>query len=89
MELKGNIISGEFDQLESEFILQSVKHFSTKAVINENQLNALYDYLNKHKDDTYGHVLTLYDQMPVRLNQEEVSQFLNDLESVRLLSKGK
>ncbi|MBP2079420.1 hypothetical protein [Oceanobacillus polygoni] len=83
MLLSGNIISGEFDELVNEFSIQKVKHFTTESSIRENQLKSLYDYLKKHQDDTDGQIITLYDQMPIRLSQEEVNLFINDLEKIQ------
>ncbi|SFB28267.1 hypothetical protein SAMN04488072_11315 [Lentibacillus halodurans] len=82
MQFNGEIISGEFDERTNEFTLQQVKHLSTESVLNENQLNTLSDYLHKNSDQADGQVLTLYDQILVRLSPEEVEQFLNDLESI-------
>ncbi|SFE03773.1 hypothetical protein SAMN05216238_107153 [Lentibacillus persicus] len=83
MTLRGEIISGEFDEKANAFMLREVKHFVAETSLNENQLTNLLDYLSKNKHDIDGQVLTLYDQMPVRLNQEEVGQFLNDLEDIK------
>lgn len=85
MLLKGNIIAGEFDELMNEFSVQKVKHFTTETNIKEKQLKSLYDYLKKHRDDTDGQIITLYDQMPVRLSQEEINLFISDLEKVQLM----
>ncbi|HLS07728.1 hypothetical protein [Lentibacillus sp.] len=83
MQLDGEIISGEFDRATNEFVLQKVKHLTTESTLNENQINALASYLHKNKHESDGQVLTLYDQILVRLSQEEVGQFLNDLEAVK------
>ncbi|MBO8178257.1 MAG: hypothetical protein H0Z31_12465 [Bacillus sp. (in: Bacteria)] len=83
MKLQGDIISGEFNQLKNEFYLQRVKHFTTNSTLNENQLKTLYDYLNKHKNEADGQILTLYDQMPVRLSQEEINQLMNELDKIK------
>ncbi|MBM4764822.1 hypothetical protein [Bacillus sp. B15-48] len=85
MLLTGNIISGEFDELTNEFSLQKVKSFTTQSTIKENQLKSLYDYLEKHRDDMDGQIITLYDQMPLRLSQEEINLFIADLEKVQLM----
>ncbi|GIN21608.1 hypothetical protein [Siminovitchia fordii] len=85
MLLMGDIISGEFDEYMNEFSLQKVKHFTTESTIRESQLISLYDYLKKHRNDTDGQILTLYDQMPIRLSQEEINLFISDLEKVQML----
>ncbi|WP_408007233.1 hypothetical protein ACJROX_21420 [Pseudalkalibacillus sp. A8] len=85
MKLNGSIISGDFDQLNNEFMLEKVKHFSTESTLKETQLNNLYDFLYKNKDEADGLVLTLYDQMLIRLNQYEINQFIQDLNDIRSL----
>lgn len=85
MLLTGNIISGEFDELMNEFSLQKVKYFTTQSTIKESQLKTIYDYLKKHRNDIDGQIITLYDQMPIRLSQEEINLFISDLEKVQLL----
>lgn len=83
MLIKGDIISGEFDEYRNEFALQQVKHFYMESTINGNQLNTLYDYLKKHVNEDEGQIITLYDQMPVSLTSEETSHFIGDLEKIR------
>ncbi|MEC5425731.1 hypothetical protein QGM71_19870 [Virgibacillus sp. C22-A2] len=83
MEVEGNIISGEFDQVNGEFILQRVKHFPTESTLKRNQFNSLYNYLEKHKNDGEGQILTLYDQLLVRLSPEEITVFMDDLDDIR------
>lgn len=82
MFLQGSIITGEFDSLMNEFSLQKVKNFELESVLKENQINNIYDYLKKHQDEEDGQIITLYDQMPVRLSQNEINQLISDLEKV-------
>ncbi|MDZ5471310.1 hypothetical protein SM124_06075 [Bacillus sp. 31A1R] len=85
MLLEGRIISGEFDEEMNEFSLQRVKNMSLESTIRENQLMALYEYLKKHQKDTDGQVITLYDQLPLRLSQEEIQLLMRDLDQLRSL----
>ncbi|MEH7502555.1 hypothetical protein V7152_11120 [Neobacillus drentensis] len=85
MFVKGNIIAGEFDSTINEFSLQKVKNFETESVLNEDQLNSIYHYLKKHQHEEDGQIITLYDQMLVRLAQNEVNQLIVDLEKVMSL----
>lgn len=85
MLLKGSIISGEFDEEMNEFSLRQVKNLSTESTIGENQFKALFNYLKKHQNEPDGQIITLYDQMPVRLSQEEISLLLTDLEKIQSL----
>lgn len=83
MQIDGAIISGEFDASRNEFSLQRVKYFSTESIIREKQLSSLYQYLKKHENEQDGQIITLYDQMPLRLTQSEVKQLMNDLEQIQ------
>ncbi|WP_407272370.1 hypothetical protein [Radiobacillus sp. PE A8.2] len=83
MEWNGNIISGAFDDANNEFSIKSIKHFSTESTLNPNQLNQLYTYLDKHKDESDGQIVTLYDQLLVRLSQDEIKQLIDDLNHVK------
>jgi len=82
MFIQGSIIAGEFDSMMNEFSLQKVKNFDLESVLKENQINNIYDYLKKHQDEEDGQIITLYDQMPVRLSQNEINQLISDLEKV-------
>lgn len=83
MFLEGTIISGEFDERMNEFSVQRVKDFNIESTLKASQLKSLYDYLKKHQDDTDGQIITLYDQMPVRLSQEEINLLISDFEKVQ------
>ncbi|UTR09885.1 hypothetical protein MM300_18665 [Evansella sp. LMS18] len=83
MQVNGQIISGEFDESANQFVLQQIKHSQTESALTEKQLNTLCDYLNKHRDEPEGQIVTLYDQLLVPLSQEEVVQLLSELEELR------
>ncbi|WP_226579084.1 hypothetical protein [Halobacillus litoralis] len=83
MEWKGKIISGEFEDQGEDFILHQVKHFSTTSTLNESQVNSIYNYLSKAESDRDGQILTLNDQMLIRLSQEEIRLVMDDLEYIR------
>jgi hypothetical protein len=82
MRIDGSIISGEFDETSNEYYLKRVKNHSTTSTINKNQCINLYNYLKAHADDEDGQIITLYDQMLVPLSQDEIKEFMNDLERV-------
>lgn len=82
MFLNGSIIDGIFDSSVNEFTLQRVKNFDTQSVLNETQINNIYQYLHLHRNDEDGQIITLYDQMPLRLSKEESSQLIGDIEKV-------
>lgn len=82
MFLNGTIIDGVFDSTVNKFTLQRVKNFDTQSVLNETQNNNIYQYLRLHWDNEDGQIITLYDQMPLRLSREESSQLIDDIEKV-------
>ncbi|SDZ82925.1 hypothetical protein SAMN05421743_101344 [Thalassobacillus cyri] len=83
MEFTGEILSGNFDQLNDTFILQQVKQHTTTSSFNKNQFQMIYEYLNQHTQDSDGQVLSLNDQLLIQLSQEELSLFMNDLDRIR------
>ncbi|WP_059173108.1 hypothetical protein [Bacillus sp. FJAT-27445] len=82
MIIEGSIISGEFDPSMNEFSLQKVKNLNTQSVLNENQLTSIYRYLKSHEHEAEGQIITLNDQMPIWLTQDELRQLITDLEEV-------
>jgi hypothetical protein len=82
MFMQGTIIAGEFDSSMNEFSLQKVKNLNTASVLKENQLNNIYYYLKKHQHEDDGQIITLYDQMPLHLTQNEINELICDLERV-------
>ncbi|WP_438825282.1 hypothetical protein [Bacillus sp. JJ1609] len=80
--MQGTIIAGEFDSSMNEFSLQKVKNLNTESVLKENQLNNIYLYLKKHQHEDDGQIITLYDQMPLHLTQNEINELICDLERV-------
>lgn len=80
---EGKIISGEFDESINEFSLQRVKCFETQSILKDCQMESVYNYLKKHENDPEGQIITLYDQMPVKLTQSEINHLLIDLRKVR------
>ncbi|GAA0472123.1 hypothetical protein [Alkalibacillus silvisoli] len=85
MEFFGEIIAGYFDQPNNEFSLQKVKHLDTESRLNEEQVGNLYEYLDQHKDQSDGQVITLYDQLMLHLSHEEINQLIEELDEVRAL----
>jgi hypothetical protein len=79
--IKGDILSGEFDEADNVFTLQTIKSFQTETTLKKSQLESLYGYLENHKDED-GQVISLFDQLLIRLSQEEVKTLLADLENI-------
>ncbi|RDU38017.1 hypothetical protein DRW41_00105 [Neobacillus piezotolerans] len=82
MIIEGSIISGEFDPSMNEFSLHKVKNLNTQSVLKENQLTAIYNYLKKHENDDDGQIITLNDQMPIRLTREELLKLAADFKKI-------
>jgi hypothetical protein len=85
--IEGRIISGEYDKEKNVFTIQKLKQFFVESVLQPHQLQHLFDYLKNHQDEE-GQVLILYDQMPVKLSQEEIKQFIADLDEFQSRCKG-
>ncbi|WP_026694060.1 hypothetical protein [Peribacillus kribbensis] len=83
--IDGQIISGEFDSGTGVFSLKKVKNFYTETSLKQNQVHSLYNYLKLHEDETDGQIVTLYDQMLIRLSPGEVRQLLEELEALQSL----
>lgn len=81
--LNGHIMTGVFHDGINEFSVKKIKSFSTQTVLNEKQTTSLYYYLKSHADDEDGQILTLYDQMPIKLSQYEVINLIEDLDQLR------
>jgi hypothetical protein len=64
------------------FIYRGLKAHTTTSIMKKNQCLNLTNYLKNHVDDKDGQIITLYDQMLVPLSQEEIKQFINDLEEI-------
>ncbi len=81
MKIEGMIISGEFDKNAQEFTIQKIKNWYTETVVKEEQVEKLYAYLIRNKE-AKEQILTLYDQLLIRLTKDEMSLLLSDLENV-------
>jgi hypothetical protein len=86
--IEGRIISGEYDNEMNVFTIQKLKQFFVESVLQPHQLQHLSDYLKNHQNEEEGQILILYDQMPVKLSQEEIKQFIADLDEIQSRCKG-
>lgn len=80
--ISGNIISGEYDDQAEQFSISMIKHFKTQSILTKDQASQLLDYLYRHKDEEGGQVITLNDQMPLRVSSEEINALILDLEKI-------
>lgn len=74
MFLQGTIIPGEFDYSMNEFSLKRLKNLNTESVLTENQLTNIFQYLKKHQHKGDGQVITIYDQISLRLTQNDINE---------------
>jgi glutaredoxin len=81
--MENSIFSGNINHQTNEFILNKVKDFETQSVINENKLNRIFDYLQKAKNEESLPIIMINDQLPIRLNKEEIHQLLKEIENIR------
>ncbi|SEM12036.1 hypothetical protein SAMN05192533_10186 [Mesobacillus persicus] len=82
--ISGNILTGGFDEEGKVFTIETVKNFYTETTLKEHQVQSLCKYLSEHQDED-GQVVSLFDQMLIRLSQSEVQLLLTDLERIRLM----
>lgn len=81
MRVSGSIIYGEIDPLSQEFTLQSVKQLETNSVLNKDQIELMYQYIQR-QNLSDGQVVSLNDQILVNLNENELQELHNDLEKI-------
>jgi hypothetical protein len=75
------IFSGDIDIQSQDYILKGVKNITTQSVISKQQLQSLHDYLSK-KRGSGSVTITINDQVPLMLNNEEIGQLLNQLNQI-------
>lgn len=75
----GEMVSGEFDQINESFYLTQVKNLHTQSNLSEKQLTNLYQYLMKQDENC---TLTINDQLPILLKAEEINDLLKDLKAI-------
>ncbi len=73
---------------DQEFVLTNIKHLDTNSVFNEEQLEALSQYLQSQQQKGEVCTMILNDQLPVPLQADEVSTLVNEMEKVMHKMKG-
>jgi len=86
-EFNGNMMSGHVND-DQEFVLTNIKHLDTNSVFNEEQLEALSQYLQSQQQKGEVCTMILNDQLPVPLQADEVSTLVNEMEKVMHKMKG-
>lgn len=86
-EFNGNMMSGHVND-DQEFVLTNIKHLNTNSVFDEEQLEALSQYLKSQQQKGEVCTMILNDQLPVPLQADEVSTLVNEMEKVMHKMKG-
>lgn len=81
--MNGSVISGEIFPEKDEFYVKKIKNFETESILNLNQINAIYDYLSKASHYDNFHIVTINDQLLIKLNNEEIQLMLKDFDQVK------
>ncbi len=76
------LVMGEIE--EDAFVLTQFKYMNTQSVISKERLGAICEYLSrKVESGEQEHYITLNDQMPIRLNQVEMKELLDEFMNIR------
>ncbi|WP_249872269.1 hypothetical protein [Oceanobacillus saliphilus] len=75
----GMIFSGELDQLQDSFYLTQVKNLHTASILLEKKLTELNHYLSNQEESC---MITINDQIPILLQEQEVTELLADLTKI-------
>ncbi|MDF0727981.1 hypothetical protein PY093_15010 [Cytobacillus sp. S13-E01] len=85
--MNGSIFTGKLDTESNGFVLTQVKDMNTQTVLTNTQIDAIYDYLAKAVHYDEYHIITLYDQLPVRLRTDEITVLLGELDRIKEMIK--
>ncbi|MBD8071276.1 hypothetical protein [Bacillus sp. PS06] len=66
----------------NEYILKQVKQIPTQSIMKKQQIQSLSDYLAKAVHHDEHHIITINDQLPIRLTNDEANQLITELESI-------
>ncbi|MBB5173803.1 hypothetical protein [Texcoconibacillus texcoconensis] len=77
-----SILSGEVDAQSKEYVLRRVKHCETQSVLDAEQLEHLNHHIGQAVEADEEYILTVNDQIPVRLNREEMQQLLLEIRQI-------
>ncbi|MBB6452319.1 hypothetical protein HNQ94_000764 [Salirhabdus euzebyi] len=83
VEYVGQVVQGELNTVEDEFILTNIKHLITQSVIQHKQLDLLQQYLQSKAEQKESCILTVNDQIPVKLNEGEVLLLIKELAEIQ------
>ncbi|WP_053218709.1 hypothetical protein [Virgibacillus senegalensis] len=78
----GVLFSGEFSDDDELFYLRRVKNLQTQSVLSNRQLEQLHHYLSRQNSRKESCTITVNDQIPILLNQEEAKQLLSELDEI-------
>ncbi|SDM17136.1 hypothetical protein [Sediminibacillus halophilus] len=78
----GALFSGEFSDDDELFYLRRVKNLQTQSILSNRQLEQLHHYLSRQNSRQESCTITVNDQIPVLLNQQEAEQLLTELDEI-------
>ncbi|WP_449540137.1 hypothetical protein [Ferdinandcohnia sp. Marseille-Q9671] len=79
---ENRLIAGDIE--DNTYILTQFKHMKTQSVISRERLDAICEYLKKEVEGgVQEHFITLNDQIPVRISQNEMEELLSELRDIR------
>ncbi|MCT2535970.1 hypothetical protein NC661_08610 [Aquibacillus koreensis] len=77
---EGAVFSGEMDH--DAFLLTQVKSISTQSILSKHQLNNLFTYLSHNAERNESCTITVNDQLPLLLSNEDVHALLKDITTI-------
>lgn len=77
----GQVLSGEWDDVTSEFILKRVKQIDVQSVLTEKQFTRLRSYLETHQLNE-SIMITLHDQIPIMIAAEQRNELDSDIAGI-------
>ncbi|MDQ0337245.1 hypothetical protein J2S00_000015 [Caldalkalibacillus uzonensis] len=78
-----HIFEGEIDPVSNNYVLKKVKNLETQSVISPEQIQTIYKHLSKVLNSSEDYVITVNDQMPIRLSHDDIKQLLIELEEIK------
>ncbi|QTN00259.1 hypothetical protein ERJ70_13695 [Sediminibacillus dalangtanensis] len=78
----GVLFSGEFSDDDELFYLRRVKNLQTQSILSNRQLEQLHHYLSRQNNRQESCTITVNDQIPILLNQQEAKQLLSELDEI-------
>ncbi|WP_226035988.1 hypothetical protein [Aquibacillus saliphilus] len=79
---EGSIFSGNYSNDDHSFYLKKVKQLDTESTLSIKQIGVLKDYLSRQSELGDSCTITVNDQIPLLLKEEEVDVLLKELNTI-------